>query len=50
MLAVVIFDKDGRLMVTREGALPTRLITNFSHEQVPLLANSLMLIDKLTLP
>jgi hypothetical protein len=37
MLALVIFDRDGKLMVTRDGALPTRPIANLSNKQVPIL-------------
>jgi hypothetical protein len=35
-------------MVTQEGTLPTRQITNLSLEKVPILANNLMLTGKLT--
>jgi hypothetical protein len=34
VLAVAVFDPDGKLLVTPTGMLPTRKITSAYHEQV----------------
>lgn len=34
VLAVVIFDTDGQLLVTAEGVLPSRKITDLYYERV----------------